>query len=107
MKILNCDVPLPSASMAASITGTAVSIEQLAHVTVFTSYAGSSPTGTITVETAPTDAGPWFVVDTNAITADGSKRIALSNLGDAFLRVKYTRTSGSGTLSAQLTAKGW
>ena len=103
MRILADDLVL--GDMATDITGEPVSIEHLSLLTLFLLYT-DAPVGSLVVQTAPTLYGPWFDVDTTAVSASGTKRVVLTNIGDHFLRVKYTFTSGTGTLSGFINAKG-
>lgn len=76
---------------------------------------GGSPVGELFIQAKqvkqgqPEDAADWFDVDFNTpIAIDGTDtehQIHLTQLPFTHIRVKYVRTSGSGTLNARLTAR--
>jgi len=76
---------------------------------------GGTPVGTVTVEARQKDANKasadqdWFTVDFGATISisgnSGSHLLIMDNLDFTDIRVRYTATSGSATLTAVLTAK--
>lgn len=107
MRILNEVLPLPSTDMSASIVSNGQSIEHLPFVTVYLVWSGA-PTGSLVIQLGPTVNGPWFDADTTALAgAVGTKRVPFLEIGDAFMRVKYVFTSGTGTLAVNVTGKGF
>jgi len=104
--------------MSSSITSTPTILAQKSGASYDVSWTGS-PTGTFSVEMSNTyslnaegavlNAGNWTAVTLSSpITASGSPDNALINLAglEAYaIRLKYTRTSGSGTLNATVVAK--
>lgn len=67
-------------------------------------YTGTAPTGTIIVE-GSNDGVNFNTVDSNAIVLAGSKMVRISPLEFVYLRVSYTRTSGTGTLTVNISGK--
>lgn len=114
---------------AASITGTVTCIQWLDDIGLQFNWAGA-PVGTIAIQVSAdyaqdnmsppnvTNAGNWinltltywngsaFVTDTSIPTSVGSPvYVDLALLSAPWIRVQYTKTSGSGTLQAYITAK--
>lgn len=108
-----------AANMASSITSKAQNIQNQDNVGIQLHWAGA-PVGTFTiqissnhVETTNGDvvvAGDWvFLVLSPAITASGSADdayIDLNQMSAMYVRIIYTRTSGTGTLDAYVVSKG-
>lgn len=79
---------------------------------------GSSPTGTFTLQVSNNRSGEikvdaasiatsdWTDYATQAISAVGNHMFNVANAGYRWARVTYTRTSGSGTLTVNVTVKG-
>jgi hypothetical protein len=92
-----------------TITSSAVSVEHLLNGCIQAVFSGGgSPVGSLAVE-AGNDGTTFLALGgsaTVAISADGTNLIHLSNMGYKWIRLKYTRTSGTGTLVASLHAKG-
>lgn len=106
-------------SMAATITSAAQNIITQDNVGLQLNWTGT-PVGTFSVQVSNdhaenplgnvTVAGNWTTLTLSAsVTAAGSADTAFIDInqsGAYFLRVVYTRTSGTGTLNCYLTAKG-
>lgn len=80
--------------------------------------AGSTPVGTITVEVSNTYkqngegdvlvAGTWTALNLGTLSVSGNSGnmfIDIDQCAGYAMRVKYTRSSGSGTLNATINAK--
>lgn len=105
-------------SMGASVTSEPTILNQMSGAGYDVSWTGT-PTGTFSVEISNTiklgndrsivEPGNWTAVTLSApITASGSADNAFINLAglQAYaVRLKYTRTSGTGTLNAVICAK--
>lgn len=78
----------------------------IAYALVANFPTGSSPTGTFILQLSNDQA---VIVDytgsDHAITATGNWAWNVGNVGYQYVRLKYTRTSGSGTLSATICKK--
>lgn len=102
------NVPLITAGdMSASITSPSVDIRWFDNLIMYISFSGT-PTGTFSVETSG-DQVTWFDIGLSpapAATGSGNTiRISMNQLPDSYIRLKYTRTSGTGTLTASLAGK--
>ena len=111
MRIDNFDVSkvLPSTNMNATITGNAINVESMVNVGLILVYAGAAPTGTFSVQysnavvpnAAAIPSTSW-VTDASldkAITASGSHITKIVDCGFKWMRLIYTFTSGTGTIS--------
>lgn len=97
-------------SMGASITSGETSTKSLDQGSILVEWsAGSTPVGTITVEAKHGDNGSWYELDfgqTISISGNsGNHEIVFNSFPFSHLRIKYTRSSGSGTLSCTISAK--
>lgn len=105
---------------SASLTSLVTIIQKLSIVSYDIAWsAGSTPVGDITVEVSNTysldasgavaNAGTWTAIALSSpihITGNsGNAFVSLSELGAYAIRVKYTRTSGSGTLNVTVAGK--
>ncbi len=110
---------ISAASMGANITSAIVEISQQDNVGIQLNWTGT-PVGTFDVQISidheqdmngnVTVAGNWVSLPLSpAIAAAGSADSAYIDLNQqsaSYVRVVYTRTSGSGTLNGFATAKG-
>jgi len=91
-------------SMGADITSPTSHVGQCDKATYHCVWTGS-PVGEIIVEVnlSPDDENKWYQIDTGQIVVNGagSKEIILS-LCHERIRLKYVRTSGTGTLNVEL-----
>lgn len=94
-----------SADMAASITSSAITLAGKTGYGIHAIYAGS-PVGTLTIE-ASNDGTTWETITgtSTAVSAAGSTLFNLSNVSYELARLKYTRSSGTGTLNAYASDK--
>ncbi len=105
---------------SASITSAVTNVEGLDNIGIQFNWSGASPVGTFTVEVSidyaqdylgnVTNAGTWNTLAISpAVAATGtspdSAFIALNQLPAPWVRVKYTRTSGTGTLQSFISGK--
>jgi hypothetical protein len=105
-KYFRHSIPLTSTDMSASITSQAISVLKHPHAAIQAVCTGS-PVGTFTLE-ASVD-GTNFATITNSSQAVSGADSVLWNLagkGFAWVRVVYTRTSGTGTLAVHTSGKG-
>jgi len=113
-------------SMAGDITSAVSHIPLITVGSYAYSWSGTVPIGTISVEVSndyspggiegiPANAGTWTAIyfTLNGATAANSAPVSGAtgtgiiewSTGAAYIRTKYTRTSGSGTLQAYLNGK--
>jgi len=106
-------------SMGASFNSLGAYVGEVDLISIQAVWSGGgSPTGDFIVEvsnddvaiTTPDQAGNvvnWttYLGSTISITTDGSMVYNIANLGYKWARLKYTRTSGTGTFNANLVVK--
>jgi hypothetical protein len=104
-----------SLDMSANITTEPTNVQYSDNVGLFFTWTGSSPIGTVYVDVSndkvsgdnePTN---WATLDFGStVGITGNADTGLININQvpfSWLRVRYTRTSGSGTLTINLTTK--
>lgn len=105
--------------MSASITGPAMEVRNQDNIGFQLNWTGA-PVGTFQVQISSdhkqdangniTVAGNWVTLPLSpAITASGTPDTAYIDINQtsaSYIRVNYTRVSGTGTLDAFITAKG-
>lgn len=110
---------IDAVSMAASVTSSIAPIQEQDNIGVQLHWTGS-PVGAFTIEVSMDHkqdsqgnvqvAGNWISLTLDpTITASGSgddAYIDLNQLSAPYVRVVYTRTSGTGSLTAYITGKG-
>jgi len=109
-------------SMGATITSDPFPVRNMdLGVFYITVSASTSPVGTFTLEGCVdqgedpgtgnadiTGLNTWVAMTgySQAITNDGTTAFRVVDVAERWLRVKYTRTSGSGTVAVRVNAKG-
>lgn len=92
----------------ASTTSSTTTVGYLDNVGVLLSWTGTSPVGAITFDVS-NDNSNWVSLDFGSVIAisgnTGSHVISINQLPFIYIRAKYTKTSGTGTLTASLNAK--
>ncbi len=110
---------LDSVSMGASSNGAAIHVESMTGFSIMAKWTGS-PVGDFTLEAsnnAFTDnvnnnENPdalWVTITGSDVAAGGTSGNQIWNVSDVYykaVRVVYTRTSGTGTYTAAIWAKG-
>lgn len=104
---------LSSASAAVTQTSPAVNMNQLIYCSIQVVFTGT-PVGSLKVQISddltntPGSVVNWtdFVGSTQAISAAGSFVYTMTASGYKWIRVVYTATSGTGTVSAIYNGKG-
>jgi hypothetical protein len=108
------------AEPSTSLTSAAIPVDQATQTTVVVTLDSTTGAGTVSIEASNDDPSSAFpvgeFVPTNwvavpnasvAVSGDGQYLVPLTNLAFQFIRVVFTRTSGSGgTLVAQATVTG-
>lgn len=104
---------------AASITSLVTNIQWLDNVGIQLNWTGTSPVGTVSVEVSAdyeqddqgnvTNAGNWVAITlspTPSVSGNsGSIYLDLNQLSAPWIRTKYTKVSGIGTLNSFITGK--
>lgn len=98
---------ITAGDMSGSLTSSVTNINFLDNIGIQLIFTGS-PTGTFSVEVS-NDNTSWTALSLSPAPAAsgsaGNQYIDLNQLSAAWIRTKYTRTSGSGSLTAYLSAK--
>jgi hypothetical protein len=97
---------IDAGDMSGTLTSLSTNIQYLDRVGYHIVFTGS-PTGTFSVEVSNDDTNYVEVTLTTAITASGSGDTAYIEVESAapFVRLKYTFSSGTGSLTVTLTGK--
>jgi len=98
---------LDATSLGATVSSTAIDVTRLIYASLAVEWSGT-PTGSLVVEVQNGDS-PWIATTfTQALSgAAGTKMFEFTLMPWENMRLTYTRTSGTGTLSAHFIAKGW
>lgn len=105
---------ISSGDMSADITSSSTSVKNLDKASIRVTWdIGGTPSGTLTVEAKQQKKGSpdstWFTVDMGStITIDTSAtehQLIFNELPFTDIRLKYSRTSGTGTMNAVISAK--
>lgn len=105
--------------MAGDITSAVTNIQHMDNIGIQLNFTGSAPVGTFTVEVSidyeqddqgnVITAGNWISVTLDPIPAAAGAAdniyIDLNQLSAPWIRVKYDRDSGTGTLNGYITGK--
>lgn len=102
-------------SMAATITSSPDNVEFLDNIGLQITWTSSNAVGTITIEGSNNynqnlGSGTWFALTFAPVLAqpasnNGDYGVSINQFPWAWIRVVYTRSSGTGTLTAVLSAK--
>lgn len=101
-------------SMGASFVTSGIDLSQALHASFQGVWSGGgAPNGTFTVEVSndnvadPDDVTNWTTYGGSSIsiTADGDLGYSVPSVGYRFARVRYVRTSGTGTFNMQAVVK--
>lgn len=94
-------------SMATTVTSDSLNIQQAAGYAVQAVWSGTSPVGTFTVEASNDNINFTSILNSPvAISGNtGSLMINVENAFYGFIRVVYTATSGSGSLTVHINAQ--
>lgn len=102
------NILVASGDMSADITSASESLLHIFGYCVQVQWSGTSPVGTLTLE-ASNDGASWSTVDGSLDDVYGDSGSGIYHVTDVFypyVRLKYTRTSGTGTLNATINLKG-
>lgn len=98
---------LSAGNMAGNLISDVTDIRWLDNIVVYLTFTGS-PVGGFSVEVSP-DQTNWYalaIVPTpTAVGISGNHRIELNQLSDPYIRVTYTRTTGTGSLTVVIAGK--
>lgn len=103
-------IPINGTSMGASITSDAVLLDFVDNPDIQCKWTGT-PTGTLAVQISldPTNLGwvtvPYSPTPDQPAGSNGSDYFSLNQTAGTYIRLVYTRVSGTGALSAKIAAK--
>lgn len=99
-----------SGSMGASITGPTTTIDVVDQVCFQVAWTSSNAVGIISVQGSVDNVTFYDLTFSPALTQpnsnDGGYLINLGLIPFPYVRLKYTRTSGTGTMTASMSVKG-
>jgi len=117
---------LTNGNMAGSVNSIGVDLNQVALYSIQASWSGSTPVGTLTLEvsndivpvasssSSPVGSDPaanvvnWstYTGSSTSVNGNGNFLWNVTDVGYRWVRVKYTRVSGSGTINVTYSGKG-
>ena len=106
-------------SMAGNITSAVTIVQKLSMISYDVSWSGTAPVGTLSVQVSNTyslnpdgsvnNTGNWTTLTLSATAnvsgATGNGFLDVDATGAYAMRLVYTRTSGTGTMNATISAK--
>lgn len=102
-------------SLATSFTSSTSSVKNLDYASIHIEWSGTAPVGVITVEARNGDernndaVADWYLIDMGSVItisgASGDHQLFFDKLPFTDLRLQYTATSGTGTMTAFITSK--
>jgi hypothetical protein len=106
------DAGTSSNSMTQNLTSNSIDIRTVYGCSLQFKYTGA-PEGTMTVEATDDEVIPavnqnWVTVAGSSVTvtAEGDWIYNIADLNTGFIRLRYTFTSGAGTLTGKIVTKG-
>ena len=96
-------------SLSSSQTSAEIEVGQTDYGSIYIFWTGSSPSGTIEVQAKNGAAGTYRPLDFGATIsisgASGNHELILTEMPFTYIRLVYTRSSGSGSMTANVTLK--
>ncbi len=93
-------------SMGADITGSLLDARGAHGCYLDASWTGTSPLGTLFLESTPVEAGTPRILYEWPISGNaGSETLDYTKFNGGFIRARFARTSGTGSLSVQINLK--
>lgn len=100
---------IDAGDMSGNIVSETVNVQNMDLAGIHVSWSGSSPVGTITVQARNGAADSWYDLTFPAPISvsgnTGDHQIVLASLPFTDIQLTYTASSGSGDLTARITAK--
>lgn len=98
---------LDATSLGATVSSLSIEVTRLIYASLAVEWTGT-PTGSLVIEVKNGDS-PWIATTfTQALSgAGGNKMFEFTLMPWEAMRLTYTRTSGTGSISAHFIAKGW
>lgn len=95
-----------SGSISADFTSDVWSVEDADTYAIQIVFSGSSPNGTFALQTSVDGGTTWTTIISQAVTANGDIVWENGLCAVPQIRIKYTRTSGTGTVNIYGFKKG-
>lgn len=96
---------LDAVSMGANASSSSKNINETRSFAVQVSWTGTSPVGTITIFGSNDDSNYTSLTTVSVAANSGSSLYNASDAGYSFVKVTYTFTSGTGSLTAIINGK--
>jgi hypothetical protein len=100
---------IDAGDMSTSLPSQSTNVINLDKASIHLVWTGTSPVGVITVEAQNGENDSWYDLDfgstINISGNSGDHQIVFSELSFTTIRINYTRTSGTGSLTATISAK--
>jgi len=100
---------IDAGDMSGNVTSSVVNVQNMDIASLHLSWAGTSPVGTVTVQARNGATDSWYDLDFGSAISiasnSGDHQIILQEMPFTDLKVTYTATSGTGTLTGYITAK--
>lgn len=101
--------PFDATSIGSSQTSSEIEVGQSDYGSIFLSWTGTSPVGVLEVQAKNGEKGTYRALDfgsaINITGNSGSHDILLNEMPFTHLKLVYTRTSGTGSITANVTFK--
>lgn len=96
-------------SLAATVSSNPTSCINLDKASIHVVWTGTAPVGVLTVQARNGELDAWYDLDFGAVIsvsgASGEHQIVFNEMPFTDIRLVYTRTSGTGSLTATISAK--
>lgn len=107
--ILNSYKMFDNVDISTNQTSNFTSVKNLDKAVIHIVWSGTSPVGTVTVQTRNADTESWKDVDMGGTISvsgnSGSHQLMFNEMPGIDLQLTYTASSGTGNLTASITAK--
>jgi hypothetical protein len=101
---------IDATSMGANFQTNAIDISNVDDISIVYEWSGASCVGTLYVLVRNGETSPWSTLDIQPVAAiatnSGNNNIQITNVSFKEIALQYTRSAGTGTISAWLTGKG-
>ena len=100
---------LDAADISTNQTSELTNVLKLDQASIILEWSGSSPVGTVTVEARNGSDGNFYELDMGSTISisgnSGNHQLLFSEMPFSDIRLQYTSTSGTGSLTATITSK--
>lgn len=100
---------IDAGDMSADITSEIVNVINLDKASIHIAWTGSTPVGELKVDARNGENDPWYELDFNTTLSvsgnSGDSQIVFNELPFTDIRLRYVRTSGTGSVDATISMK--